>query len=80
MFPSLHVAYYSYLDTMAPLSLASSFALWPLMVLQQKIPLRPKKHFTSKRQYKRDVCKSVNRTCRFTNSVICVSFFFFFNP
>lgn len=55
MFPSQHVAYYSDLDTMAPLSLASSFALRPLALLQPKISLRPKKHFPIECRYKRDV-------------------------
>ncbi len=33
------------LDMAPPLSLASNYSQWPLVVLQQKIPLQPKKHF-----------------------------------
>ena len=47
------------LDAVVLLSLVSNFALWPLAVLQQKVPLWPKKHFphraalsVSRRPYK----------------------------
>ncbi len=55
------------LETGEPLSLASKLVEWPLVVLQQKIPLRPKKFFPISCNCKIDVCKTVDRPPRTAN-------------